>query len=86
MAGLLRDRLPRPAEYLRERGFRLAGGGEWKTSACPVCGTKKALHVRLDGPFRCSHCGVGGRDMLALHQRVTGKTFVAAALDLHCWG
>ena len=86
MAGLLRDRLPAPAEYLRARGIRLSGGLEWKTATCPVCSTQKALRVRLDGPFRCAHCGVGGRDMLALHQRVTALGFAAAALDLGCWG
>lgn len=86
MAGLLRDRLPRPAEYMRERGIRLSGGLEWKTATCPVCNSKKTLRVRLDGPFRCSRCGVGGRDMLALHQRVTGLGFVDAARDLGCWG
>lgn len=86
MAGLIRDRLPRPAEYMRERGIRLSGGLEWKVATCPACGTLKSLRVRLDGPFRCSHCGIGGKDMLALHQRVTGLGFAAAARALGAWG
>ena len=30
-----RDRLPNPAEYFREQGLKLTGGGEWKSAVCP---------------------------------------------------
>ena len=44
-----RDRLPNPAEYYREQGLKLIGGGEWKSAVCPFHDdTRPSLRVRLD--------------------------------------
>ena len=85
--GFKRDRLPNPAEYYREQGLRLIGGGEWKNAVCPFHNdTKPSLRVRLDtGGFRCMVCGAHGGDVLAFHRLVTGLPFIRAAKDLGAW-
>ena len=59
-----RDRLPSPAEYYREQGLKLTGGGEWKSAICQFHDeTRPSLRVRLGyaAPSSCMTCGAQGR-------------------------
>lgn len=82
-----RDALPAPAEYFREQGLKLTGGGGWKDAICPFhADTKPSLRVRLDtGAFRCMACGAHGGDVLAFHMLRYGLRFVDAAKNLNAW-
>jgi hypothetical protein len=61
-----RDLLPSPADYYREEGIKLTGGGVWKSARCPFHDdTRPSLRVHLDtGAFRCMTCGAHGGDVL----------------------
>ena len=82
-----RDRLPTPADYYREQGLNLTGGGEWKSAVCPFHDdTRPSLRVRLDtGAFRCMACGAKGGDVLAFHMQRHGLTFIEGAKALGAW-
>ncbi len=80
--------LQRPANYFKEQGLKLTGGGEWKSAICPFHDDHKpSLRVRLDtGGFRCMACGACGGDVLAFHMQRYGLGFIAAAKQLGVWG
>ncbi|MGH8574443.1 MAG: CHC2 zinc finger domain-containing protein, partial [Gammaproteobacteria bacterium] len=82
-----RDRLPNPAEYFREQGLRLTGGGEWKSAACPFHDdTTPSLRVHMErGAFKCMTCGAKGGDVLAYHMNRHGLSFIDAAKALGTW-
>ncbi len=83
-----REALPIPAEYFREQGLKLTGGGEWKNATCPFHNdSNPSLRVRLDsGGFRCMACGAHGGDVLAFHMLLHNLRFIEAARDLNAWG
>ena len=83
----MRDRLPNPAEYYRQQGLKLVGGGEWKSAVCPFHDdTKPSLRVQRDtGAFRCMVCGAHGGDVLAFHMQRHGLLFIEAARSLGAW-
>jgi DNA primase len=82
-----RDWLPNPADYYRNQGLKLTGGGEWKSALCPFHDdTRPSLRVNLkNGAFRCMACGVKGGDVLAFHRRRYNLGFVEAAKALGAW-
>ena len=82
-----RDRLPDPAEYYRQQGLKLLGGGKWKSAVCPFHNdTKPSLRVQLDaGGFCCMACGTHGGDVLAFHMQRHGLLFIEAARALGAW-
>ncbi len=82
-----RDRLPSAADYFREQGLKLIGGGEWKSALCPFhADTKPSLRVRLEsGGFRCMACGAHGGDVLDFHRQRYELSFVEAAKALGAW-
>ena len=82
-----RDRLPDPAKYFEEQGFKFIGGGEWRSTKCPFHPDRDpSLRVRLaSGSFRCMTCGAKGGDVLAFHQQRNGQTFAEAAKELGAW-
>jgi DNA primase len=82
-----RDRLPSAAEYYREQGLKLIGGGEWKSAVCPFHDdTRPSLRVRVDtGAFRCMTSGAKGGDVLAFHMQRYGLAFIEAAKALGAW-
>ncbi len=82
-----RDRLPYAADYFREQGLKLIGGGAWKSALCPFhADTQPSLRVRLEsGGFRCMACGAHGGDVLAFHRQRYGLSFVEAAKALGAW-
>ena len=83
-----RDLLPDPAKYFAEQGFRLIGGGEWRSTKCPFHDDRDpSLRVRLEsGSFCCMVCGEKGGDVLAFHQKRYGQGFKEAAMSLGAWG
>jgi CHC2 zinc finger len=82
-----REHLPNAAEYYREQGLKLFGGGEWKSAVCPFHDdTRPSLRVQLDtGGFRCMACGTHGSDVLAFHMQRHGLPFIDAAKALGAW-
>jgi len=76
-----------PANYYKEQGLKLTGGGEWKNALCPFHDDHNpSLRVRLDtGGFRCWACGVHGGDILAFHMQRYGLGFISAAKQLGAW-
>jgi DNA primase len=82
-----RDRLPNPAEYYREQGLKLTGGGEWKSARCPFHNdTSPSLRIHMDrGAFRCHACGANGGDLLDFHRKRHGLGFIEAAKALGAW-
>jgi len=82
-----RSALQRPANYFKEQGLKLTGGGEWKNALCPFHNDHQpSLRVRLDsGGFKCMACGARGGDILAFHMQRYGLGFVAAAKQLGAW-
>jgi hypothetical protein len=83
-----RELLPPPAQYYRNQGLKLTGGGIWKKARCPCHKDKKpSLLVRLDsGGFRCTTCGIHGGDVLAFHRKRYELEFAEAAKQLGAWG
>ena len=79
--------LQRPANYFKEQGLKLTGGGEWKNAVCPFHNDHKpSLRVRLDsGGFKCMACGAHGGDVLSFHMQRYGLGFIAAAKQLGVW-
>ncbi|TCO82994.1 CHC2-type zinc finger protein [Plasticicumulans lactativorans] len=82
-----RDRLPAPADYYRDQGLKLTGGGDWRSALCPFHGdTSPSLRVRIEtGAFRCMACGAHGGDVLAFHMRRHELRFIEAAKALGAW-
>ena len=82
-----RSALQRPANYFKEQGLKLTGGGEWKNAVCPFHqDTHPSLRVRIDtGGFRCMACGAHGGDVLSFHMQRYGLGFIAAAKQLGVW-
>ncbi len=82
-----RDRLPYAADYFREQGLKLIGGGEWKSALCPFhADTQPSLRANLaSGGFRCMACGAHGGDVLAFHRQRYGLRFIEAAKALGAW-
>jgi len=80
--------LQRPANYFKEQGLKLTGGGEWKNAVCPFHqDTHPSLRVRIDtGGFRCMACGAHGGDVLSFHMQRYGLSFKQAAKDLGACG
>lgn len=83
-----RSSLPAPINYLFKNGLlKKIPRGEWASIMCPKHknGTEKNASLRIsciDGHFKCHACGIKGRDILALHQIITGLTFIEAVRDL----
>jgi len=79
--------LQRPANYFKEQGLKLTGGGEWKNAVCPFHDDHQpSLRVRLDsGGFKCMACGAHGGDVLSFHMQRYGLGFIAAAKQLGVW-
>jgi len=88
MNNFRRSNLQSPANYFKEQGLKLTGGGEWKTALCPFHDDHNpSLSVRLDtGGFRCFACGAHGGDVLSFHMQRHGLSFKQAAKDLGAWG
>ncbi len=82
-----RSNLQSPANYFKEQGIKLIGGGEWKDALCPFHDDHNpSLRVHIDtGGFKCMACGVHGGDVLAFHMRRHGLSFKQAAKDLGAW-
>ena len=82
-----RSNLQSPANYFKEQGLRLVGGGEWKSALCPFHDDHNpSLRVRLDsGGFKCMSCGIKGGDILAFHMRRYDLGFIVAAKQLGAW-
>ncbi len=87
MNNFIRSNLQRPANYFKEQGLKLTGGGEWKDALCPFHDDHNpSLRVRLDsGGFKCMACGAHGGDVLSFHMRRYGLSFKQAARDLGAW-
>ena len=80
-----RERMPDPANYYAAHleGLRKPNASGWARCGCPFHEDRNAsasanLHR---GAFRCHGCGVKG-DMIAFHQRITGRNFKEAVRDL----
>jgi DNA primase len=73
-----RDRLPDPAEYFREQGLMLTGGGQWKTAVCPFHADRRpSLRAHMErGGFRCMTCGAHGGDVLSFHMKRHELSFI----------
>ena len=82
-----RSNLQPSANYYKEQGLKLTGGGEWKNALCPFHSDQKpSLRVRLDsGGFKCMACGKHGGDVLSFHMQRYGLSFKQAAKDLGAW-
>ncbi len=82
-----RSALQRPANYFKEQGLKLTGGGEWKNALCPFHDdSKPSLRIRLGtGGFKCMACGKRGGDVLSFHMQRYGMGFVEAARQLGAW-
>lgn len=82
-----RSLLPSPADYYKEQGLKLRGGGEWKSALCPFHDDQNpSLRLRYDsGGFRCMVCGAKGGDVLAFHQLRYKLPFITAAKALGAW-
>ena len=80
-----RTALPSPSAFIKARGRRLAGGGEWRTTRCTLCKAADSLLMRTSGAFRCKSCGARGRDVLDLYRLETGVSFKTAARRLGAW-
>ncbi len=87
MSKFHKSTLQHPANYYKEQGLKLTGGGEWKNAICPVHqDTHPSLRVRIDtGGFRCMACGAHGGDVLSFHMQRYGLSFKQAAKDLGAW-
>ena len=87
MSKFHKSTLQHPANYYKEQGLKLTGGGEWKNAICPFHqDTHPSLRVRLDtGGFKCMACGAHGGDVLAFHMQRYGLGFIAAAKQLGAW-
>ena len=87
MNNFKRSALQRPANYFKEQGLKLTGGGEWKDALCPFHDDHNpSLRVRLDtGSFKCMACGKHGGDVLSFHMQRYGLGFKQAAKDLGAW-
>lgn len=79
--------LPSAAQYYRNQGLILKGGGEWKSAICPFHpDTKPSLRLRLDsGGFKCMACGAHGGDIVAFHMKRYNLDFVSAVKELGAW-
>lgn len=82
-----RERLPSPEAYYRAHVDRLGkpNAQGWAQGRCPFHDDKQAsLSVCLTGTrggWRC-FAGCGAGDMVAFHERVTGKPFAEAVREL----
>lgn len=79
-----RSLLPPIASYLQEQGIRTAGRGRHMRADCDLADHSHRLSMTVDterGLWHCHGCGIGG-DVLELHRRRTGLSFVEAARDL----
>ena len=82
-----RERLPNPEPYYRAHVERLGkpNAQGWAQGRCPFHDDKQAsLSVCLPGTrggWRC-FAGCGAGDMVAFHERVTGKPFAEAVREL----
>lgn len=81
-----RAALPKVSDYFAALSQRVKWKSEWARVTCPVCGAVDALLIKTSGAHRCTHCDAHGRDLLDLHQAVTGLSFTAAARALGAWG
>ena len=83
-----RASLPTPARYLADNGLiAKRPRGEWAPIKCPTHKAGNETHASMnvslvDGHFRCHVCGERGGDIVALHQRITGKGFLESVRDL----
>lgn len=85
--GLNRDLLPDVVEYLTARGYSLKGRGEWREMLCPFHDdSSPSLRINTrKGCFKCMACEAKGGDLIAFHQKLTGKPFIEACKDLGAW-
>lgn len=85
--GLNKALLPDPIEYLQARGYTLKGRGLWREMVCPFHDdSKPSLRINIQkGCFKCMACEAKGGDLIAFHQKLTGRNFVEACKDLGAW-
>ena len=85
--GLNKALLPDPIEYLQARGYTLKGRGVWREMVCPFHDdSKPSLRIDIQkGCFKCMACEAKGGDLIAFHQKLTGRNFVEACKDLGAW-
>ena len=85
--GLNRALLPDPIEYLTANGHTLKGRGVWREMVCPFHDdTSPSLRINTQkGCFKCMACGAKGGDLIAFHQKITGRSFIEACKDLGAW-
>ncbi|MCL4182844.1 MAG: toprim domain-containing protein [Burkholderiaceae bacterium] len=79
-----RSLLPPIMTYLQEHGIRTAGRGRQIRADCDLAEHSHRLSMTVDteqGLWHCHGCAVGG-DVLELHRRRMGLSFVEAAHDL----
>lgn len=85
--GLNRALLPDVVEYLTARGYAVKGRGEWRVMLCPFHDdSTPSLRINSrKGCFKCMSCEAKGGDLIAFHQKLTGKPFIEACKDLGAW-
>jgi hypothetical protein len=79
-----RSLLPPITVYLQEHGIRTAGRGRQIRADCDLAEHSHRLSMTVDteqGLWHCHGCGIGG-DVLELHRRRLGLSFIDAARDL----
>jgi DNA primase len=79
--------LPPPSEYYKSQDIGLVCSGNLREAFCPFhYDPKRSLRVYLDsGGYYCTHCGVGGNDVVDFHMTVNGMGFIEAVKDLGAW-
>ena len=84
MGNLQKELLPGAQTYCDRAGLALIPPrGKWRSTRCDLCGASKAMRINTESNgWCCMACGEKGGDMLALHMRLTGLDFVAAARAL----
>lgn len=85
--GLNRSLLPDVLEYLQARGIAIKGKGVWREILCPFHNdSSPSLRINtIKGCFKCMACDAKGGDLIAFHQKLTGKPFIEACKDLGAW-
>lgn len=81
MGKFIRENLPDPLSYYRERGLVLHPGKDWRRTSCEFHGGRRTMQVNIKtGSFKCmAECGAKGGDVLAYEMAIKGCSFIEAA-------
>lgn len=87
MGKFIRENLPDPLSYYRERGLLLHPGKDWRRTSCEFHGGRRTMQVNIKtGAFKCmAECGAKGGDVIAYEMAIKGCGFVEAAKLLHAY-